>query len=141
MRAQRVDHAATYRTTAAALARFDPQCLVTVARGSSDHAATFLKYQAELLLGLPVASIGPSLASVYGRRLEAVARAACIAISQSGRSPDLVAFQAMAREAGALSLALVNTVPSPLGDASALIARSARGRRMRLRQPARSSAR
>ena len=67
----------------------DPRLLVTVARGSSDHAATYLKYAVELAAGVPVASVGPSVASIYGRRLR-LDGAACLGISQSGQSPDIV---------------------------------------------------
>jgi len=103
--------------TAEAFARIDPLVIATVARGSSDHAAHFLKYAYELTLGLPGASLGPSLASVYGLvpRLE---RAVVMAISQSGRSPDIVTMTAAARRGGACAIALVNTLPSPLADAS-----------------------
>ncbi len=70
----------------AALREKDPAFLVTIARGSSDHASLFLKYAIELTAGRPVASIGPSLASIYGARLN-LAGGAAIAISQSGKSP------------------------------------------------------
>src|SRR5690606_24798081 len=50
----------------AALRERDPSVLVTIARGSSDHAATFFKYAAERLARRPVASVGPSIASIYG---------------------------------------------------------------------------
>lgn len=95
----------------------DPILIATVARGSSDHAAHFLKIAFELALGLPGASLGPSLASVYGvvPRLE---RAAVIAVSQSGQSPDIVALTRAAGRGGGCSIALVNTVPSPLAEAS-----------------------
>ena len=46
------------------LRELSPPVLVTVARGSSDHAATFLKYAIELKAGIPVDSIGPSLHSL-----------------------------------------------------------------------------
>ena len=49
---------------AAALASIDPRLVATVARGSSDHAATYLKYAIELVAGIPVASVGPSVASI-----------------------------------------------------------------------------
>ena len=49
----------------------DPHFVVTVARGSSDHAATFMKYAVELTAGLAVASVGPSIASIYGTQAEA----------------------------------------------------------------------
>lgn len=100
-----------------ALAAKDPAVIVTVARGSSDHAALFLKYAIELSTGLPVASLGPSLASVYGARLK-LDRAGAFAISQSGKSPDIVALTAAATAGGATSIALTNTLPSPIADAS-----------------------
>lgn len=103
----------------AALGDLDPALFVTAARGSSDHAATYFKYLVELLAGRPVASVGPSIASVYERPL-ALAGAACLSVSQSGKSPDLNAFQDMARASGALTLALVNTRPSPLAQGADL---------------------
>ncbi|MDK1383898.1 SIS domain-containing protein [Sinorhizobium sp. 8-89] len=100
----------------AALKAKDPACLVTIARGSSDHAALFLKYAIELTAGRPVASLGPSLASIYGASLK-LGDAAAIAISQSGKSPDIVAMAQSATRAGAVSIALTNTVPSPIAEA------------------------
>ncbi len=47
-----------------------PTMITTAARGSSDHAATFFKYLMEIATGIPVASIGPSVASVYGAKLK-----------------------------------------------------------------------
>lgn len=94
----------------------DPAFLVTVARGSSDHAALFLKYAIELTTGRPVASLGPSLASVYGAKLH-LNGGAGIAISQSGKSPDIVAMAQGATDGGALMIALTNTLPSPLASA------------------------
>jgi glutamine---fructose-6-phosphate transaminase (isomerizing) len=91
------------------LAGMAPAVVVTCARGSSDHAAHYLKYLLETMLGVPVASMGPSVASVYATRLR-LRGAVVVTVSQSGRSPDLVAFQAAAREGGALAVALVNDV-------------------------------
>ncbi len=108
------------RIEAAARARaHDPAFLITVARGSSDHAATYLKYACELLLGLPVASVGPSVASVYGAELK-LKRALSLTISQSGQSPDIVAMTQSAGRDGALTLALTNDPASPLADSAAL---------------------
>lgn len=95
------------------LAGMDPPVVVTCARGSSDHAAHYLKYLLETALGVPVASVGPSVASVYGTRLR-LRGAVVVTISQSGRSPDLVAFQAAARQGGALAVALVNDITGPV---------------------------
>ncbi|WP_296076950.1 SIS domain-containing protein [uncultured Agrobacterium sp.] len=102
-----------------ALAARDPACVVTIARGSSDHAAYFLKYAIELELGLPVASLGPSLASIYQAPLR-LQRAAAFAVSQSGASPDIVAMLEGAKAGGALTVSLVNTTPSPLADAASI---------------------
>ena len=102
---------------ARALQAQDPGLIVTVARGSSDHAATYLKYAIELQAGIPVASVGPSVASIYGRSLR-LEGAACIGISQSGRSPDIVEMMRSAREGGALSLAITNFDDSPMALAS-----------------------
>lgn len=95
----------------------DPAFLVTIARGSSDHAATFIKYAVELTAGRPVASLGPSLASIYGAKLQ-LAGGAAIAISQSGKSPDIVAMADSATKGGAVTIALTNTLPSPIAEAS-----------------------
>jgi glucosamine--fructose-6-phosphate aminotransferase (isomerizing) len=95
----------------------DPHFVVTVARGSSDHAATFMKYAVELTAGLAVASVGPSIASIYDTKLK-LDGAACLAISQSGKSPDIVALTQTARAGGALTVALTNTADSPLARAS-----------------------
>lgn len=101
--------------TAQALRALDPQLVLTVARGSSDHAATYLKYAIELAAGVPVASIGPSVASVYGAQLR-LPRSLCIGISQSGQSPDIVAMTRNARDGGALALAITNHPASPLAE-------------------------
>lgn len=109
--------AATVEAAAATLREKNPVMVATVARGSSDHASTYLKYAIELTLGLPVASIGPSIASIYGKQLK-LDRCAAIAISQSGKSPDIVGMAQSARRSGATSIAITNTAGSPLAEAS-----------------------
>lgn len=105
------------REAGAALRAKDPAFLITIARGSSDHAAHFLKYAIEQTAGRAVASVGPSLASIYGKSLK-LDQAAAISVSQSGKSPDIVALARSARESGALTVSLTNTQPSPLAEAS-----------------------
>ena len=95
------------------LAALDPPVLTTIARGSSDCCALYLKYLAEIVVGIPCASIGPSIATLYGAPLR-LERAAAVSISQSGRSPDIVEMQRSARKAGAMTIAMVNEVDSPL---------------------------
>jgi glucosamine--fructose-6-phosphate aminotransferase (isomerizing) len=99
------------------LRELSPPVVATVARGSSDHAASFLKYAIEITAGVPVASLGPSIASIYGAELK-LANAACLTISQSGKSPDIVAMAEAARAGGALTIAINNTAGSPLALAS-----------------------
>ncbi|GGA97797.1 glucosamine--fructose-6-phosphate aminotransferase [Brucella endophytica] len=107
----------TMRKAGDRLREKNPAFLASIARGSSDHAATYLKYVAELTAGVPVASLGPSVASIYGAKLK-LASAAAIAISQSGKSPDIVTMATMARESGALTYAISNAPDSPLAQAS-----------------------
>eukprot|EP01037_Dinobryon_pediforme_P012657 gene12657-12750_t len=97
----------------AKLRALDPAVAVTCARGSSDNAAGYFKYLTEILLGIPVASIGPSVASIYHAPLR-LRGALVVSVSQSGKSPDIVALQSAAREAGAFALAIVNDASSPL---------------------------
>jgi glucosamine--fructose-6-phosphate aminotransferase (isomerizing) len=101
----------------AALKHLQPVMVATIARGSSDHAAAYLKYAIELVAGVPVASIGPSIMSIYGRELH-LDGCAAISISQSGKSPDIVAMAESAKRNGALGIALTNTAESPLAAAS-----------------------
>ncbi len=89
------------------------QVVVTCARGSSDHAATYGKYLIETFAGIPTASFAPSVSSVYAAR-QNMRGAVFLALSQSGKSPDLLASARAAKDAGALVIALVNVVDSPL---------------------------
>ncbi|HVW94255.1 MAG TPA: SIS domain-containing protein [Devosia sp.] len=100
-----------------ALKKRNPAVVATVARGSSDHAANFLKYAIELTAGVPVASVGPSIVSIYGRQLK-LDRGVAISISQSGKSPDIVALAESAKKGGALGIAITNTPASPLAGAA-----------------------
>lgn len=107
-------------TLGARLGETPPQVVTTAARGSSDHAASVFKYLMELGAGIPVASIGPSIASVYGRPLR-LQGALHVTVSQSGQSPDLLRLQDAAKAGGALTLAVVNTPDSPVAAAADLV--------------------
>ena len=98
----------------ARLAAEPPAVVVTCARGSSDHAATYAKYLIETLTGTPTASAAPSVASIYGATPCAPCARLCLVISQSGRSPDLLDAVMRQREAGAFAVALINAEDSPL---------------------------
>ncbi len=90
-----------------------PRSVTTCARGSSDHAATFGKYLIETLTGVPTSSAALSVSSIYAAPVVA-ADSLCIAISQSGRSPDLLTAVKAHKDAGAFVVALVNDEDSPL---------------------------
>jgi len=92
-----------------------PRFLVTCARGSSDHAATFAKYLFETQLGIPTASFAPSISSLYQADMK-LEGSVFLVISQSGRSPDLLMSAQAARQSGALVVALVNDITSPLAE-------------------------
>jgi glucosamine--fructose-6-phosphate aminotransferase (isomerizing) len=95
------------------LRQIQPAFLLTCARGSSDHAATYAKYLLETHTGLFVASAGPSVHSIYNTTMN-FSNCVCLLISQSGASPDLLAVAAAARQGGAFVIALVNVADSPL---------------------------
>ena len=98
---------------AAKLRQMQPRAVTTIARGSSDHAATFAKYLIETRLGLMTASAAPSVTSLYDSAL-GMSGVVCLAISQSGKSPDLLQSAAAAKAAGGFVIALVNVEDSPL---------------------------
>jgi glutamine---fructose-6-phosphate transaminase (isomerizing) len=104
---------AVIKTLAERLRARPPRFVVTCARGSSDHAATYAKYVFETLLGVVTASASPSIGSVYTTPLQ-LQDALFLAISQSGKSPDLVRNAEAARASGALVVAMVNVEDSPL---------------------------
>jgi glucosamine--fructose-6-phosphate aminotransferase (isomerizing) len=97
-----------------------PGAVVTCARGSSDHAATYAKYLIETMTGTPTASAALSIASLYDAPAVAGNRL-CLAISQSGKSPDLLAAVEQQRDAGAFVVALVNAKGSPLADLADIV--------------------
>lgn len=103
------------RALAADLRENPPPFVVTCARGSSDHAATYAKYLFETRLGLVTASASPSVGSVYEAR-QKLQGALYLVISQSGKSPDLLRNAEAAKAAGARVVALVNVEDSPLAQ-------------------------
>lgn len=118
---------ARIRDVAHALRGQNIRGLLTTARGSSDHAAGYIAYLWMQHLGLPAASLPPSLSSLYDTPWHTRDMLA-LAVSQSGASPDLVAAQQALKSGGAHTLALVNTLPSPLAETSEHVIDLAAGR-------------
>jgi glucosamine--fructose-6-phosphate aminotransferase (isomerizing) len=106
--------------------RAPPRLVVTCARGSSAHAATFGKHLIERWLGIPVAAAAPNIATVYRQRLN-LKDQLVLTISQSGRSDDLTEFILMAKAAGALTATIVNDTGSPLAAACDVVLPMAAG--------------
>ena len=90
------------------------------ARGSSGHVTVFMRYLLEARLGLLVSAAAPSVVTAYKKRPE-MRDTLFIVVSQSGRSPDLVMATQVARECGALTLAIVNDENSPAAKAADLV--------------------
>jgi glucosamine--fructose-6-phosphate aminotransferase (isomerizing) len=111
------------------LKRRPPQVAVTCARGSSAHAATFGKHLIERYLGIPVAAAAPNIASVYGRGLN-LKDQLFLAISQSGRSDDLVEMTDAAKRSGAITAAILNDIESPLAAHCDLVLPMSAGREL-----------
>lgn len=99
----------------ARLERRPPRVVVTCARGSSAHAAAFGKHLIERYVGIPVAPAAPSISSIYGGELR-LKDELVLAISQSGRSEDLLAMTRSAKRSGALTVAVTNAEDSPLAQ-------------------------
>jgi glucosamine--fructose-6-phosphate aminotransferase (isomerizing) len=110
------DQAGYVRLTEA-LAGRRPAFAATIARGSSDHAATYAASLLGIAAGLATASIPPSLVTRYRAELD-LRRALVLAISQSGASPDLVATVQAATAGGACTVAIVNARDAPLAGAA-----------------------
>jgi glutamine---fructose-6-phosphate transaminase (isomerizing) len=113
VRAQLEANRTLCRQLGVALRAQPPRAVVTCARGSSDHAATFARYLIETHLGVLTSSAAPSVSSVYHAAFD-LAGTLLLAISQSGASPDLLAVAQRARSAGARIVTLVNAEGSPL---------------------------
>ena len=117
LRAQARANGARLAEVGRVLRALRPRTVITCARGSSDHAATFAKYLIEMRTGVVTASAALSVSSVYGAAQD-LRQCLFIVISQSGRSPDLIAATQAAAGAGATTLALVNAEDSPVERAA-----------------------
>ena len=95
----------------------DVRGIVLLARGSSDHAAVYGRYVLEIASGRPVALAAPSLHTLYHAEVDYRGYLA-VAVSQSGRTPEIATVLAAAQTAGATGIAITNAHDSPLADAA-----------------------
>jgi glucosamine--fructose-6-phosphate aminotransferase (isomerizing) len=103
----------------AQIRRARPRFVVVAARGTSDHAALYAKYLAEIRMSLPAGLASPSSLTLYGARPD-LSNVLFLAVSQSGGSPDLIDSVTAARECGALTVAVTNAPQSDLASAAEL---------------------
>ncbi|MYZ47340.1 SIS domain-containing protein [Rhizobiales bacterium L72] len=111
---------AAFASVVERLRREEPRVLVACGRGSSGHAGLYLRYLAETRLGLLACSAAPSVFTAYRSRPD-MRGVLYVVVSQSGRSPDLVATTEAARALGATTLAIVNDESSPVASAAELV--------------------
>ncbi len=102
---------------AARIEQAGPRIVVFCGRGSSGHVGVYLRYLFETRLGMLASAAAPSVVTAY-RRMPDMRDALFVLVSQSGRSPDLVAATRSARRFGGLTLAVVNDEDSPAAAAS-----------------------
>jgi glucosamine--fructose-6-phosphate aminotransferase (isomerizing) len=93
------------------------QGVILVARGSSDNAALHARYLMELATGRPVVLAAPSLWTRYGVRARLEGWVA-VAVSQSGRTPEIVDTLTRMRDAGARTVAVTNGEATELATAA-----------------------
>jgi glucosamine--fructose-6-phosphate aminotransferase (isomerizing) len=108
---------AAYTSLGEQLRADPPRSALTVARGSSDHAAHYMAYLVMARLGRLVTSLPMSLVTLYQSKLECEGLVSW-GFSQSGQSPDLIAPTRFLREGGARTVAVVNDAGSPLAQAA-----------------------
>jgi glutamine---fructose-6-phosphate transaminase (isomerizing) len=102
---------------AGALDALNPPLVRIAAHGTSDHAGIYASYLLRALRGWTVVRDSMSMPLYYGVDAARPGELA-VGISQSGQTPDVVAWLRRAREAGATTLAITNGEGSALADAA-----------------------
>lgn len=118
---QRIENRSIMSELGALLRAEPPRVVITCGRGSSDHAASFAKYAIETRARVLVASHAPSSSSLFETAFLGLEGALFLAISQSGKSPDILASMRAARAAGAKVVAMVNDTDSPAADLADMV--------------------
>jgi glutamine---fructose-6-phosphate transaminase (isomerizing) len=99
---------------AAALAR-DTRQVLFIARGTSDNAAVYGSYLIQAYAGRLATLGSPSIATAYGSRVD-LSGVLAVALSQSGKTEEIVETMAWASDCGAATLAITNGAGSPLAE-------------------------
>lgn len=101
----------------ARIKKSDIRQIVIAARGTSDHCGIYVKYLAEILLGIPVSLAAPSVNTLYHAKV-GYSNAVVIAISQSGKAEDALAVLEDAKRCNAITVAVTNHADSPIANAA-----------------------
>jgi len=112
-----LEHELEFQTVSRALAERAPTAVRLVGHGTSDAAATFGTYAFGLLPGWTALRDTISLTVYYGATFD-LSSSVVIALSQSGRTPDVVDYVQRTRRRGALTVALTNEPDSELAAAA-----------------------
>ena len=115
--ARLLEHAKDYEAVGAQIARRAPGAIRLVGHGSSDAAASYGVYAFGVLSGLTAMRDSISLTVYYDASLD-VSSSTVIALSQSGRTQDVVEYVARMRSRGAYTVAVTNDARSALADAA-----------------------
>jgi glucosamine--fructose-6-phosphate aminotransferase (isomerizing) len=97
-----------------------------IARGTSDNAAVYGSYLLQVHAGRLATLASPSVATTYRSRVD-LSGVLAVALSQSGRTEEIVETLAWAGRCGARTLAVTNSAASPLADTAELALVTAAG--------------
>jgi glutamine---fructose-6-phosphate transaminase (isomerizing) len=115
-----LEHRAEYEAVARLARKRRIKLVRLVGHGSSDNAASYGVYAFGLLPGWTALRDSISLAVYYGAETDF--RGSCVVgLSQSGQTPDVVAYVERARARGAFTVAVTNEVASPLAEAAEVV--------------------
>jgi glucosamine--fructose-6-phosphate aminotransferase (isomerizing) len=112
-----LEHEAEFAAISCAIAERRPTALRLVGHGTSDAAATYGTYAFGLLPGLTALRDTISLTVYYGATFD-LSGSVVVALSQSGRTPDVVEYVTRTRKRGAFTVAITNEPDSELARAA-----------------------
>ncbi|MDE6275972.1 MAG: SIS domain-containing protein [Clostridia bacterium] len=87
--------------------------ILTLARGTSDNAATVFSFVCPIVTGIHVGLYRPSLTTIYNKDID-MKNTCMVVISQSGMSKDTIAVTENAIKNGAMTIAVTNNADSPV---------------------------
>ena len=103
--------------------------ILLIARGSSDNAAIYARYLAEVHAHVPASLAAPSVANLYAAELD-LGDTIAISVSQSGATEEIVEAQEWAKRSGAVTIAVTNVAGSPLAEGADIALLTEAGREL-----------